>query len=421
MEEVIHQKMMAIITQVIKINEKYEEIKKIKGENFNLFSILKLERNEVQTHSNFIYELLNPKGSHNQGPLFLKLFLENTLNLKEEEYGNIQDVKQEHLTIENRRIDLVIKTDNYQIGIEMKLDASDQPNQLFDYKNELDKAGKRTKLYYLTLTGYEASDDSTRKKLQANEDYFLLSFEDDIYSWIDACMEKSATIPLLREGLVHYRNLLSKITNKKSAPMEKEMKNIIKTPKEVEAVQILLNEYPKIWAKKEMEFWSTLKDSLEDFCKEHNYQFRDDELFDDNIEGWIENIKRSRETQNGSAAIQLEKKYQNQTSVYLVVNQTEGVVNISLTFWDKEDERAMNPDLSIIGKEIGYAKVSDKDIRYKTIDEKIIFYSRYQIEPTYDLFDNREFNRYVERVKNEVMKTIEQIEKHEKEIIQLIK
>lgn len=418
MEREIQYTMKSIITQVIKINEKYEEIKKIKGENFNIFSILKLERNEVQTHSNFIYELLSPEGSHNQKFLFLKLFLENTLNLKE--YGDIKYVRQEHSTDENRRIDLVIKTDRFQIGIEMKIDAGDQSNQLFDYKNELDKAGKESKLYYLTLTGYEASDESTSKKLQVNEDYFLLSFEDDIHNWIENCIEKSATIPLLREGLVHYRNLLSKITNKISAPMEKEMEDVIKTPKEFEAVQILLNEYPKMWAKKEIEFWSTLRNSLEDFCKDHNFEFREDELFDDNIERTIENIEKSRETQGGSATIQMEKKYENHTSVYLLVNQNENTLNIFLTFWDKKDKRVMNPDLSNICKEIGYTKISDREIRYKTIDEKIIFYSRYQREPTYDLFDNSKFNGYVEIIKNEVIKTIEQIETNERKIIESI-
>ncbi len=413
MEEKIQQTMKSIIMQVIKINEKYEEIKKIKGENFNIFSILKLERNEVQTHSNFIYELLNPIGSHNQGTLFLKLFLENTLNLKE--YGDIKYVHQEHSTIEDRRIDLVIKTDIFKIGIEMKIDADDQSNQLFDYKNELDRSEKESKLYYLTLTGYEASDESTSKKLKVDKDYFLLSFKDDIYNWIEDCIEKSATIPLLREGLIHYRNLLSKITHKISAPMEQEMEDVIKRPKQIEAVQTLLNEYPKLWAKKEIEFWRTLEDSLQDFCKEHNY-----ELNDYNTERTIDNIKKIRKTKNGSAALMLKKIYKNQTSICLVVNQNGGRMNISLTFWNNESNRVMNSDLSNISKEIGYTKVSDREIRYKTIDEKIIFYGRYQESPTYGLFDKDKFNRYIEIVVNEMKNTINLIEKNEKSIIESI-
>lgn len=35
-----------------------------------------MERNEVKTYSNFIYEILNKNASHGKENLFLKLFLE---------------------------------------------------------------------------------------------------------------------------------------------------------------------------------------------------------------------------------------------------------------------------------------------------------------------------------------------------------
>lgn len=47
---------------------------KNKGELFNTFSILKMETAENKTHSNFIAELLNPKGSHLKGSIFLERF-----------------------------------------------------------------------------------------------------------------------------------------------------------------------------------------------------------------------------------------------------------------------------------------------------------------------------------------------------------
>lgn len=53
-----------------------EEIKNLKGENFNVFSILKMESKENGTHSAFLGELLNPKGSHNFKSVFLGLFLQ---------------------------------------------------------------------------------------------------------------------------------------------------------------------------------------------------------------------------------------------------------------------------------------------------------------------------------------------------------
>ena len=56
-----------------RISDHQEEISTLKGENFNVFSILKMESKENETHSAFLGELLNPKGSHGFGSLFLKL------------------------------------------------------------------------------------------------------------------------------------------------------------------------------------------------------------------------------------------------------------------------------------------------------------------------------------------------------------
>src|SRR5690554_8121596 len=53
-----------------------EKIKVLKGESFDLFSIMQMESAENKTHSNFIAELLNPLGSHQKGNVFLKLFLD---------------------------------------------------------------------------------------------------------------------------------------------------------------------------------------------------------------------------------------------------------------------------------------------------------------------------------------------------------
>ncbi len=61
---------------------------KLRGESFNIFSILKLEHYEEQTHSAFIKELLNPKGSHLMENAFFKLFIKM---LKNKGIPNIAD------------------------------------------------------------------------------------------------------------------------------------------------------------------------------------------------------------------------------------------------------------------------------------------------------------------------------------------
>ena len=58
------------------IQKKYDDIAKITGENFNIFSVLKMDSKEVRMHSAFIGELLNPKGSHGIEDKPLKFFIE---------------------------------------------------------------------------------------------------------------------------------------------------------------------------------------------------------------------------------------------------------------------------------------------------------------------------------------------------------
>ena len=65
-----------LLQQVTIIRKKYDEIAKITGENFNIFSIMRAENDEVRTHSRLIAEFLNPKGIHNQGAVFIKIFFD---------------------------------------------------------------------------------------------------------------------------------------------------------------------------------------------------------------------------------------------------------------------------------------------------------------------------------------------------------
>ena len=72
MEELV---IKTLLGRVSDVHKKYSEIAKITGENFNIFRILKIEANEVRTHSAFIAELLRTSGSHGQNSAFLKIFI----------------------------------------------------------------------------------------------------------------------------------------------------------------------------------------------------------------------------------------------------------------------------------------------------------------------------------------------------------
>jgi len=121
------------------------------GEHFNIFQILRVGHLEVRTHSPILGELLNPKGRHGQGAVFLRLFLERfevrefdaetaTVNL-EYHVGQITDKS-------GGRIDIVVRdSKGATIFIENKIYAGDQEDQMMRYS----AANPQAELFYLGL------------------------------------------------------------------------------------------------------------------------------------------------------------------------------------------------------------------------------------------------------------------------------
>ena len=80
MEKIIEEKINIsgiknLLENVNVIQNKYDDIAEITGEKFNIFGVLNLTSNEVRTHSAFIGELLNRRGSHGLKDIPLKLFI----------------------------------------------------------------------------------------------------------------------------------------------------------------------------------------------------------------------------------------------------------------------------------------------------------------------------------------------------------
>ena len=187
-----------------------EELQKHRGDKFNIFSILRMERLEVNTHSAFLYELINPNGTHYQGDKYLRIFIAKVLEIEDFDFENVK-VGRETFTNTSRRIDFTIENKDYYIAIEMKIDATDQDNQLIDYFEYTKKQNKKfIKVYYLTLDGRDASERS----LKGNKmDYKKISFQFHILNFIEKSIEKSANLAIIRESLIQYKNLILKITN----------------------------------------------------------------------------------------------------------------------------------------------------------------------------------------------------------------
>jgi len=218
--------------QINSLISKYKRVNELTGEHFNVFRILKLESSEVRMHSAFIAELLNPKGSHGQKDVFLKLFIKafcfkgaeidtKSCNVEIEKHaGFISDDK-----TEGGRIDIFI-SDRYNnhIIIENKIYAGDQQNQLTRYH----KHSEHADILYLTLNGNQPNENSYGK-LVDGEHFKCISYKSNILNWLEDCRKECAVLPIIRESISQYINLIKYLTNQTlNHTMQEELSEIIK-------------------------------------------------------------------------------------------------------------------------------------------------------------------------------------------------
>lgn len=245
------------INTIIKLYEKHAELS---GENFNIFSIMNMESDEVRTHSAIIGELLNPKGSHGLGTEPLNLFIEQISEKVKSESLDINSVqcfkefyvgKINENYDEGGRIDLIV-VDNNKNGfvIENKVYAGEQEKQLQRYKYAYPEA----EIIFLTLFGDESKDENSTP-------YTSISYENEILRWIESCAKIAYDKPMVREVLNQYAFLIKKLTNQTT---NKEMSDeIIKIIKDnFEASEEIFKNFQKVLEIKQNDFLDSVLDKL---------------------------------------------------------------------------------------------------------------------------------------------------------------
>lgn len=237
---------------VIIEEEKREELRK--GEKFNIFSILRMEFKENDTHSAFLGELLNPSGSHLKGSLFLELFLEeieakyldtnSAQVILEKSIGPVIINEGTPLKSSGGRIDIYLEDSNRNsISIENKLNAPEQRFQVVRYYNF---NRSKNKVYYLTISGATPSSYSTHN-LIASEDYYEISYSHHIINWLEKCIMKLPDASILRGSIRQYLILLQKITGKMdSTYKDKLIHSILSNFETAENIVLNLDEARKV-------------------------------------------------------------------------------------------------------------------------------------------------------------------------------
>ena len=204
---------------------------RLSGEQFNLFSLIRVGHLEVATHTPILADLLNPDGSHGQG----KVFLEKFLPLVEKLFAlldidPIKPIDQENVEVLSEKrvfdgtgkslgqVDIWIKCANSNLVIENKINADDQERQLERYS----QMKPSPIVVYLTLDGRDTSEESMKGKV------VRLSYQTDVRDWLIACRKEAVNVPCVREGITHYLNLVKSITNQNpNSRMTDEISNLV--------------------------------------------------------------------------------------------------------------------------------------------------------------------------------------------------
>ena len=256
-----------LLNQVATINKKNTEILDATGGRFNIFRICGVNHYE-NTHSSILAEFLNPQSSHSLKNQFLDAFLETIgkdFALKDFDTTNAT-VHTEYVT-DNGRIDILIKDHKKNaIIIENKIYACDQHEQLIRYDSSAKKYFEHYQIYYLTLFGSEASEQSAGDVV-----YHTISYAETIIQWLDKCIALAVRLPLVRETLIQYSNHIKQLTDQDmSNKNEEEIASLLAKFHDLKAIQSIYFSYPKIFDQIAKKYFNT---KMGDFAEEKKLDY----------------------------------------------------------------------------------------------------------------------------------------------------
>jgi len=209
------------------IINKYDELYLKTGVKFNIFKIARIHEKEV-IMCRVIADLLNPRGSHYKGDIYLKLFW-NIISSKSKNCPSLNTVNAkvttEYSTDAQRRIDIVIEDGNIFIPIEAKIWAGERVDQLRDYAKYSKKknGGKDIPVLFLTVDGKES-------ETAVKDEYISVSFKEDIILWLEKCLKEkeTETSPPIREIIKQLIEAIRSILGySEDSNMDKEISGLI--------------------------------------------------------------------------------------------------------------------------------------------------------------------------------------------------
>jgi len=364
---------------------KYQKIEEASINSFNIFSILRKSNEEVNLHSRFIYELLNPNGTHKQGSKFLELFLKEI----EIEFPSL-DVA---IFKEKFNIDILIESKPKVIIIENKIDTQDHSNQLSNYLNTIKSRGYRDEnisLIYLTLFEEEPNEESIRDKV------LNITYSEHIRNWIESCIKEVATIPTLRETLVQYLNLINKLTHQSHYKgFVLEVKDFLLKDNNLKTILEIENSIIEAKIEVQLTFWRELINHLQPHYKFEFTNYNNDKRIEKSVDRYYKKQKNRKD---------YGYEYQIDDNLYFYIELKN---NLYYGFYFLDDENKTDSQLEKLNK----IKIDWEDGDYWKYTDKRLNFEEFNTPNVLDLLDIATRKEDIAKISNEIIYLIKEYNK----------
>ncbi len=168
---------------------------------------------QVPLKDNIYDYFLREVKPHGQGSIFLNLFFKS-LDIREFNEPNNNAVVKTEYPIQTGRIDIYLEYGSEKIFIENKIKAGISKAQLRKYSKFTDH------LILLTLQNMEEEEVNKHEVIENNKvdekdnppTFCHIYYDNEIINWLEDCKKEAASIPILRETITQYINLIKKLT-----------------------------------------------------------------------------------------------------------------------------------------------------------------------------------------------------------------
>jgi hypothetical protein len=201
--------------------ERAEQLDRTEASGFNVFDLIRPDENRL---SDVLALLLDPRGAHGQGDLFLRLLIEKLdtgLSAKQTKHAWVQrEAPTRRIANNRRRMDVLVDA-NDLVAIENKVNAPEQPEQVKDYLEHLRRCiqgrAARSTLIYLTPSG--RPPDSISREIVKQEDagnkLRCWSYGKHLREWLEACRSQCEA-PRFRDFLTDFIRYIELVLKRES-------------------------------------------------------------------------------------------------------------------------------------------------------------------------------------------------------------